>query len=160
MAKRPWYKPEPTGEAAEPATPGAKKRRGRRRASTGEGPEPVDIHVGGRVKLRRTLMGLSQGQLGEAIGLTFQQVQKYERGTNRVSASMLHRIAEVLDVPVSFFFDDMPDDIRLARPSGRADDILCRRESLELLRRYYRIPDGLRRHVHHLIQAMAGADED
>ena len=110
--------------------------------------------------MRRAMLGISQERLGQALGLTFQQVQKYERGTNRVSASMLHRIAEVLDVPVSFFFDDMPDDIRLARPSGRADDILCRRESLELLRRYYRIPDGLRRHVHHLIQAMAGADED
>jgi transcriptional regulator with XRE-family HTH domain len=164
MAKRPWYKPEPTGDTAEPVVPAAKKRRGRRRASAVEGPEPVDVHVGARVKLRRTLMGLSQGKLGEAIGLTFQQVQKYELGRNRISASMLHRIAEALDVPVSFFFDDMPDDIRGPRPSGQTDDILGRRESLELLRNYYLIPDGLRRPVHQLVRAMAesgtGTDEE
>ena len=114
MAKRPWYKPEPTGEAAEPATPGAKKRRGRRRASTGEGPEPVDIHVGGRVKLRRTLMGLSQGQLGEAIGLTFQQVQKYEHGTNSISFSRLVEISAALECSVG----DLIGNLDKSKSSG------------------------------------------
>lgn len=70
-------------------------------------PNPIDIHVGGRIKLRRQLLGLSQTTLAEALGLTFQQVQKYERGTNRVSASKLFTIAEILDVPVAFFFDGL-----------------------------------------------------
>lgn len=71
---------------------------------------PVDVHVGARLRLRRILLGLSQEKLGEALGLSFQQVQKYERGSNRVSASRLWQIAKVLEVPVSFFFDDMPDE--------------------------------------------------
>lgn len=127
--------------------------RRRRRTASVEGPEPVDVHVGGRIRLRRTLLGLSQGGLAEAIGLTFQQVQKYERGANRVSASMLYRVAQALDVPVSFFFDDMPD----GQPSATYDDALARRESLELLRHYHRIPDGERKRVYDLIKAMARA---
>src|SRR3979411_1138136 len=70
---------------------------------------PIDVHVGARIRLRRTLMGMSQERLGEALGLTFQQVQKYERGVNRVGASRLFDLSRVLDVPISFFFDDMPD---------------------------------------------------
>src|SRR3954463_10029808 len=73
-------------------------------------PNPIDVHVGSRVRLRRTLLGMSQEKLGEAIGLTFQQVQKYERGANRIGASRLFDLSRVLDVPVSFFFDDMPQD--------------------------------------------------
>src|SRR3982074_632911 len=69
-------------------------------------PNPVDVHVGSRVRLRRTLLGMSQEKLGEAIGLTFQQVQKYERGAHRTGASRLHELSRVLDVPVGFFFDD------------------------------------------------------
>src|SRR5215210_645465 len=72
-------------------------------------PSPIDVHVGGRVRLRRTLLGMSQEKLGEALGLTFQQVQKYERGVNRIGASRLFDLARVLDVPIGFFFDDMPD---------------------------------------------------
>ncbi|MDT8265491.1 helix-turn-helix transcriptional regulator, partial [Roseomonas sp. DSM 102946] len=74
-------------------------------------PSPIDVHVGGRVRLRRTLLGMSQEKLGEALGLTFQQVQKYERGVNRIGASRLFDIARVLDVPIGFFFDDMPDGV-------------------------------------------------
>lgn len=74
-----------------------------------DGPHAVDVHVGGRVRLRRTLLGLSQEKLGEAVGVTFQQVQKYERGANRVSASMLWKVAQALDVPISFFFDGLDD---------------------------------------------------
>lgn len=72
-------------------------------------PSPIDVHVGTRIRLRRTLLGMSQERLGEALGLTFQQVQKYERGINRVGASRLFDLSRVLDVPISFFFDDMPD---------------------------------------------------
>src|SRR5690348_14474320 len=74
-------------------------------------PSPIDVHVGSRIRLRRTLLGMSQERLGEALGLTFQQVQKYERGVNRVGASRLFDLSRVLDVPISFFFDDMPDSV-------------------------------------------------
>ncbi|MFP6756792.1 MAG: helix-turn-helix transcriptional regulator, partial [Alphaproteobacteria bacterium] len=79
-------------------------------------PNPVDIHVGSRIRLRRTLLGMSQEKLGKAIGLTFQQVQKYERGTNRVGSSRLFQLAKILDVPVSFFFDDMSAEIASGQP--------------------------------------------
>src|SRR5579863_9615745 len=80
---------------------------GRRRRRKSDKPSPIDVHVGSRVRLRRTLLGMSQERLGQAIGLTFQQVQKYERGANRIGASRLFDLSRVLDVPVSFFFDDI-----------------------------------------------------
>src|ERR671926_591337 len=73
-------------------------------------PNPVDKHVGGRVRLRRMLIGMSQEKLGEALGITFQQVQKYEKGTNRIGASRLHQIAQVLGVPISFFYEGAPEE--------------------------------------------------
>src|SRR5215469_5100458 len=85
------------------ATSRTPRRPGRRKA---EHPNPVDVHVGSRVRLRRNMLGLSQEKLGEAIGLTFQQVQKYERGANRIGASRLLELSRVLDVPVSFFYDE------------------------------------------------------
>ncbi len=112
---------------------------------------PVDVHVGSRVRLRRTLLGMSQEKLGEAIGLTFQQVQKYERGANRIGASRLFNLSQVLDVPVSFFFDDMPREAADAPVLGEEDDEervvefepdpMAKRETLELVRAYYRITD-------------------
>src|SRR5437868_7157320 len=78
----------------------------RRRGVRGK-PNPVDVHVGNRLRLRRTLLGLSQQKVGEALGLTFQQVQKYERGANRIGASRLWDLSGVLDCPISFFFDEM-----------------------------------------------------
>ena len=90
--------------------PASKKRRPPRPRGRKGGPNPIDIHVGARVRLRRTLLGMSQEKLGDAIGLTFQQVQKYERGANRIGASRLFDLSRVLDVPVSFFFDDMSAD--------------------------------------------------
>jgi len=82
-------------------------------------PNPIDIHVGSRVRLRRTLLGMSQEKLGDALGLTFQQVQKYERGANRIGSSRLYKLSQILDVPVSFFFDDMSNDVASAvRPAG------------------------------------------
>lgn len=133
-------------------------------------PSPIDVHVGGRVRLRRTLMGMSQERLGEALGLTFQQVQKYERGVNRIGASRLFDLARVLDVPIGFFFDDMPDGVGgTASPGlprravggfadaqdGFEDDTLHRRETLELVRAYYRITDpAVRKRVFDLIKSL------
>ncbi|MFC5358183.1 helix-turn-helix domain-containing protein [Azospirillum himalayense] len=116
----------------------------------GEAPNPVDIHVGARVRLRRTLLGMSQEKLGDALRLTFQQVQKYERGANRISASRLFDLSRVLDVPVSFFFDDMSeattaaavtDDMCTASADSSEPDPMAKRETLELVRAYYRIND-------------------
>ena len=130
--------------------------------SRGGKPNPVDIHVGRRVRHRRTLLGLSQEKLGEAVGLTFQQIQKYERGTNRISASRLYAISNVLDVSVPFFFEEMPPEI-----SGEpvpADDIkegfdpLAKRETLELVRAYYRIKDpNVRKRLYDLFKSLSGA---
>lgn len=111
---------------------------------------PVDVHVGARIRLRRTLLGMSQEKLGDSVGLTFQQIQKYERGANRVGASRLYEFAGILEVPVSFFFDDMPEALKtqegrhaagMARNAEgvRDADPLARRETLELVRAYYRI---------------------
>lgn len=115
------------------------------------GPNPVDVHVGTRVRLRRTLLGMSQEKLGEALGLTFQQVQKYERGANRIGASRLFDLSRVLDVPIGFFFEDMAEDVAARSPRqvrGMAEehvdyepDPMAKRETLELVRAYYRILD-------------------
>jgi transcriptional regulator with XRE-family HTH domain len=132
-------------------------------------PSPIDVHVGSRIRLRRTLLGMSQERLGEALGLTFQQVQKYERGVNRVGASRLFDLSRVLDVPISFFFDDMPESLTSAyggqagrravgyseSHDGFTDDALNRRETLELVRAYYRINDpAVRKRVFDLIKSM------
>ncbi|WP_371833735.1 MULTISPECIES: helix-turn-helix domain-containing protein [Thalassospira] len=143
-----------------------KNTRGRGRGRTASGkPNPVDIHVGARVRLRRTLLGMSQEKLGEAIGLTFQQVQKYERGANRVGASRLYDLSRVLEVPVSFFFDDMPDEISSKSVHERREmsespdpfdnDPMNRRETLELVRAYYRITDpNQRKKIFELVKSM------
>jgi transcriptional regulator with XRE-family HTH domain len=124
------------------------------------------VHVGSRVRLRRTLLGLSQEKLGEAIGLTFQQVQKYERGANRISASRLFDLSGVLDVPVSFFFDGMADQSAPApapMPEAGEPDPMHKRETLELVRAYYRITDPtVRKRIFDLTKAVAvgGCDAD
>ena len=125
-------------------------------------PNPVDVHVGARVRLRRTLLGMSQEKLGEAIGLTFQQVQKYERGANRIGASRLFDLSRVLDVPVSFFFDDIPMDgerpTTAPAPEPGEMDPMGKRETLELVRAYYRIEDpAVRRRIFELAKAVANA---
>ena len=110
-------------------------------------PRPIDVHVGSRIRLRRTLLGMSQVRLGEALGLTFQQVQKYETGVNRVSASRLFDLSRVLEVPVGFFFDDVPDVV------------LSRRETLELVAAYYRILDpAVRQRVLDLIKSLGSVE--
>lgn len=137
-------------------------------------PNPVDIHVGARVRLRRTLLGMSQEKLGEAIGLTFQQVQKYERGANRIGASRLFDLSRVLDVPVSFFYDDMDEAVQESSPVavargtvGLAEDAvgfeadpMTRRETLELVRAYYSINDPqVRKRVYELAKALASVSD-
>jgi transcriptional regulator with XRE-family HTH domain len=129
-------------------------------------PNPIDVHVGARIRQRRTLLGMSQERLGEAIGLTFQQVQKYERGANRVGSSRLFDLARVLDVPVSYFFEDMsagtasksPSRLRgLAEPKPEPfePDPLAKRETLELVRAYYRIADpAVRKRMFELTKAL------
>jgi transcriptional regulator with XRE-family HTH domain len=139
-------------------------------------PSPIDIHVGSRIRLRRTLLGMSQERLGDALGLTFQQVQKYERGVNRVGASRLFDISRVLDIPISYFFEDMPEGMSegpVSGPRGRmygfsesqepfavgVDDHLTKRETLELVRAYYRITDPtMRKRMFDLMKSLAPQD--
>jgi transcriptional regulator with XRE-family HTH domain len=127
----------------------------------------IDVHVGRRVRLRRTLLGMSQEQLGEALSITFQQVQKYERGSNRISASRLWDIGQILEVPVSFFFDDMTNDTKDQSPrkmkTGEAAEVgdapldpMARRETLELVRAYYQITNaGVRKRITEMVKAVA-----
>ena len=119
-----------------------------RRTVAQHGPHPVDVHVGGCVRLRRILLGMNQTDLGKALGITFQQIQKNESGFNRIGASRLYQLSHVLDVPLSYFFDDMPP-LKEADASGlrggvqepSAPDLMVKRETLELVRAYYRIRD-------------------
>lgn len=145
---------------------------------------PVDVHVGNRIRLRRTLLGMSQERLGNALGLTFQQVQKYERVRNRVGASRLYDLACVLDVPVAFFFAGLPDPVGSMEPCPSGPEgvsepavplggsmavgdmpppatntgdlaLFSRRETIELVRAYYGIEDSsTRRRVLDLVRSM------
>ncbi len=151
----------------------AKTRKASRgRTPTGQ-PNPIDVHVGNRIRLRRTLLGLSQEKLASLLGLTFQQVQKYERGMNRVGASRLWDIGKVLNVPIEFFYEDM--DIDVAKQSPRMfsipnneaefleeeqnkfnDDPMKRKETIELVKAYYKIPNRTAaKHLFDLIIAMS-----
>ncbi len=123
----------------------------------------MDVYVGGRVRQRRTMLGMSQEKLGEALGLTFQQVQKYERGANRIGASRLYQISEVLDVSINYFFEDISPSLTkkrgkaaLAEAQAEYDhDPMAKRETLELVRSYYKIKDPkLRRRIFDLIKQL------
>ena len=126
-------------------------------------PNPIDVHVGRRLRLRRTLLGMSQEKLGDAVRLTFQQIQKYERGVNRIGSSRLYQLSQILDVPVSFFFDDMPplDESAMlglseGPPTPFEPDPMAKRETLELVRAYYRINDpAARKRLFELTKAIA-----
>jgi len=122
-------------------------------------PSPVDAHVGSRIRLRRKLLGLSQQQLAQRLGLTFQQVQKYERGVNRVSASKLYETALVLEAPVTHFFEGLDDQPQAANsPEGEAavTAFLMTPEGLELATLFPRIPRGRMRHqVLELVRTLA-----
>lgn len=129
---------------------------------------PVDIHVGARVRLRRTLLGMSQEKLGDSVGLTFQQIQKYERGANRIGASRIYEFSRILDVPVSYFFEDMPDVLKSREGRMRVGlqdqdqkdlepDPMAKRETLELVRAYYRIASPrVRKRLFELTKSLAG----
>ena len=122
---------------------------------------PVDIHIGARLRLRRTLLGYSQEKLGEAVGLTFQQIQKYERGANRMGGSRIFQFSQILDVPVAYFFDDIPEEWKTNEGMSAAIDHdpgrnpLARRETLELVRAYYKLTDPIRKQMFELIKTWA-----
>ena len=124
-------------------------------------PNPVDVHVGARVRTRRLLIGMNQETLAKALGLTFQQVQKYEGGANRVSASRLSQIAGVLGVPISYFFNDLdPDGADPSRREVEARERLQRPETIELIRSYYLITDQeIRRQFLEMVKAVAQSQQ-
>jgi transcriptional regulator with XRE-family HTH domain len=131
-------------------------------------PNPIDRHVGSRVRMRRVLVGISQEKLGESLGLTFQQVQKYEKGTNRIGASRLQQISRILGVPVEYFFDGAPQTVERTLSGGFEDhgetayvaDFLATNEGIQLNKAFVRIKDAkLRRRVVELVTAIAGDEE-
>ena len=118
----------------------------------------VDVHVGKRIRHRRWMNGTTQQQLAEAVGIKFQQIQKYETGMNRVSASRLWDIAHVLGVPVSFFFDGLDSDTQTTTKAGDLPgDIMTDKEALDLLRSYYAIPENQRRRLFDLARVLSEA---
>lgn len=129
---------------------------------------PVDVHVGSRVRLRRVMLGMSQEKLGESLGVTFQQVQKYEKGANRIGASRLYRIAQVLGVPVSYFYDDLPGAAPDKSAAGFADghpqsyvvDFISSSEGLQLNKSFAKIRDPrVRRKVIELVRALSDTSQ-
>jgi transcriptional regulator with XRE-family HTH domain len=128
-------------------------------------PNPVDKYVGSRVRMRRIMLGMSQEKLGDALGLTFQQVQKYEKGTNRVGASRLQQISEILQVPVSFLFDGGPsgavnaEGLREGGSPAYVSDFLATAEGLALTRAFTRITDAkMRRSIVELVEQIAARE--
>lgn len=115
---------------------------------------PVDVHVGKRIRHRRWLVGMTQQQLAERVGIKFQQIQKYETGANRVSASRLWGIADALDVSVSFFFEGLDNEAAEIRDSVPAD-LLGDKEALDLIRSYYAIPENQRRRLFELARVLS-----
>ena len=128
----------------------------------------VDAHVGGRLRERRILLGLSQTRLGESLGLSFQQIQKYERGIDRISVGRLVHLAHVLEVPITYFFDELSESgdtagllagIGKASTGETAEDPMSKRETLELVRAYYQIEQTeLRKHIFALIRSIASRE--
>lgn len=132
-------------------------------------PNPIDKHVGSRVRMRRMMLGMSQEKLGDALGLTFQQVQKYEKGTNRIGASRLQQISHILQVPVAFFFEGAPHLAGEAGVNGAGEapsptyvsDFLATSDGLSLTKAFMRIKDAkLRRRIVDLVQQIAGEDAE
>jgi len=145
------------------------RRPARERTEPIGGHRPVDEHVGARLRQRRTLLGISQTALGDNVGLTFQQIQKYERGANRIGASRLFEFSNVLDVPIQYFYDEMPFtvkrtkgrhsgvDSQIPSPAEKGDP-LVRRETLELVRSYYKINEPkVRKRLFELVKATGSA---
>ena len=130
-------------------------------------PNPIDKHVGSRVRMRRMMLNMSQEKLGDALGLTFQQVQKYEKGTNRIGASRLQQIAHILQVPVSFFFEGAPHvpgaptgGLSEAPSPAYVSDFLATSDGLSLTKAFMRIKNSkLRRRIVDLVEQIAGEDD-
>jgi len=130
-------------------------------------PNPTDKHVGARVRMRRMMLGMSQEKLGDALGLTFQQVQKYEKGANRIGASRLQQIAHILQVPVSFFFEGAPhamdqqtDSLSEAPSPAYVSDFLATSDGLALTKAFMRIKDAkLRRRIVDLVEQIVSEHE-
>ncbi|MTI17897.1 XRE family transcriptional regulator [Rhodobacteraceae bacterium RKSG542] len=129
-------------------------------------PNPIDVHVGSRVRLRRMMLGMSQEKLGEGLGITFQQIQKYEKGTNRIGASRLQHIATLLKVPVAFFFEDAPGTPEESHGIGENPqttyvvDFLSSTDGLALNKAFVRIEDPkVRKKIVELVKAVAGEDD-
>ncbi len=128
-----------------------RKKYRRRSYTVGEfGPRPVDVHVGGRVKARRTLIGMNQEELGQHVGLTFQQIQKYEQGKNRMGASRLWQFSLILGRPISWFFEGIGERKR------KSDDLLAKRETLKFVRYLSACDPDVRKHIAAMINAVAG----
>lgn len=132
-------------------------------------PHPVDIHAGNRLKLRRSILGLSQGDVAKAIGVTFQQVQKYERGVNRMGSSRLYELAKTLNMPVTYFFDEYQPDGQPSPAEGMAEspssafehEEMTSRETMEMMRAYYKIKSpAMRKRVFELVKSMAEASAE
>lgn len=129
-------------------------------------PNPIDAHVGSRIRLRRNILGMSQERLGESLGISFQQIQKYERGTNRVGASRLQNIAGILNVPVSFFFEEVSgNNLIIAAPHASSlDDLqtfLSSAEGFRLNREFVKIADpNVRRRIIDMVNTLAAEDEN
>lgn len=129
------------------------------------GPDPIDVHVGGKIKLRRLVLRMSQEKLAEGLEVTFQQVQKYEKGTNRVGASRLQMIASVLQVPVGYFFTNAAGSDEVSQSASLQEDavvkFLSSREGVELNAAFIRLRDGrTRQSVVHLVKSLASAGTD
>lgn len=132
-------------------------------------PHPIDVHVGKRLRLRRSIMGMSQDTIGKAIGVSFQQIQKYERGINRMGSSRLYEFSKLLEVPISYFFEEFDDPSSNAQP-GMAESTpptfeyeeqLSSRETMEMMRHYYNIPSKeVRKRIFELIKAVATQSND
>ena len=140
----------------------------RQKRRTKGGATAIDAHVGNRLRQRRVLLGMSQENLGLAVGLTFQQIQKYERGANRIGASRLYEFSKVLDVPVGYFFDELPDEALspyMRKLSHEAPDkanveqaLMTRREILELVRVYDKVRDPrVRKSILYFVRAVSAA---
>ena len=154
-----------TGTTKSRAT-GPKGRPGMVTVARVKDPQPVDRHVGSRVRMRRMMVGMSQEKLGQACGITFQQVQKYEKGTNRMGASRLHQISRVLDVPVEFFYEGAPSEEGTGasavgdRNARSITEFLATPEGLELVRAFMAVTDKrLRRRIVDLAKAVAAGSD-
>lgn len=153
-----------TAKTTKTAKPVAAKKTTRKKTPLKKkgGPDPIDVHVGGRVRLRRMVLGMSQDALGKALGLTFQQVQKYEKGANRIGAGRLMQLSGLLEVPVQFFYDDYDTEVGARgfaeddAPSDPFMDLLHSQEGVQLCRYYTQIEDPIvRKRVLDLVRSIS-----